>query len=197
MIRVPVQTFNRISRACGNEPERPFMQGVLVESTASGKVICTASDGKILACERTGFVTGVPASQTLIAPLYSEQSTECRHVSGDVVVIPGAACWVERDGMPVEFLQPLPYKYIDWRASALPKKAPKKPTVPVSFSARHIEKLLSTTPSGGIVFPEFIDVNSSVVVNDPDVPEWFGLFMPVLDGDKRNLQPAIIPGWFE
>jgi hypothetical protein len=188
MIRVPVQTFNRIANAVGDDPSRPFCHCVLIEVTASGKVFAIASDGKILACERIGFVQGLPASQTIIRPLP-------QHKSGDVVIVPGAV-WVEVNGMPIDFLQPINETYINWRF-ALPKTAPKKPVVPVSFSSRHLLKLASTSPSGGLVFPDFIAMDSSIVVNDADVPEWFGLYMPVVDGDKKNLQPAILPGWFE
>ncbi len=199
MIRVPVQTFNRIANAVGDDISRPWCHGVMIETTVGGKVFATASDGKILACELTGFVQNLPESETIIRPIP-------HHKSGDVVIFPvplgqpgNPTIYVEKDGMPIEFLQAIPDRFIDWRRSniAFPKAPPKKPIIPVSFEMRYIAKLLATTPSGSVVFPEYIDQNSSIVVNDPDVPEWFGLFLPIKDNDKKNLQPAILPGWFE
>ena len=54
--------------------------------------------------------------------------------------------------------------------------------------------LASTAPSGTIIFPEFIDVDTPVVVNDVHDPNWLGVFISKPEGNDTP-DPVTIPSW--
>lgn len=62
-----------------------------------------------------------------------------------------------------------------------------------------MEALNRSSPSGRIVFPEFIDANKPVMLRDMQFSNWAGLFMPNLANDKKEAytaEPATIPEWW-
>lgn len=59
--------------------------------------------------------------------------------------------------------------------------------------------LNKSSPSGVVRFPEFIDANKSVVMNDLKDPNWVGMFMANRRNDEGKpyaVEPAIVPEWW-
>lgn len=82
-----------------------------------------------------------------------------------------------------------------WR-DVLPKKLPAETTGGMFSNMNNLALLASTAPSGLIIFPECIDVDQPVIVNDVHDPNWLGVFM----SRPENMEapdPVTIPGWIK
>lgn len=67
------------------------------------------------------------------------------------------------------------------------------------WTLQDLEMLNKASPSGRIVFPEFIDANEPVIVRDHANPNWMGVFMANLADEKGKVQtakPATVPEWW-
>jgi len=71
------------------------------------------------------------------------------------------------------------------------------------WEVEQIAALGAASPSGELVFPEYIDVRMPIVVRDVNDETWFGLFMGYQrgeDGTAENMVtavPATLPSWFK
>jgi hypothetical protein len=59
-----------------------------------------------------------------------------------------------------------------------------------------IEALIKSSPSGGVVFPEFIDSSKPVMIRDSLKPNWAGVFIPDVSKGSTKHKPAEIPEWW-
>lgn len=59
-----------------------------------------------------------------------------------------------------------------------------------------VEVLFKASPTGKIVFPEFIDSGKPVTLRDRYSPEWVGLFIPKQNKGERITQKAELPKWW-
>lgn len=80
----------------------------------------------------------------------------------------------------------------NWRAW-FPDEMPTATHGAMFWQSLLIQALASTSPSGGICFPEFVDVTRPVVVRDGASENWAGLFMPV--PENPPIDAATIPNW--
>lgn len=79
----------------------------------------------------------------------------------------------------------------DWFPQELPTK-----TNGGIFAELQLLKLLSeSSPSGTVIFPEFIDNKMPVMLQDSIDPNWLGLFMPNGEVNSRSPEPFAIPSW--
>lgn len=63
-----------------------------------------------------------------------------------------------------------------------------------------VQALNSASPSGHVLFPEFIDANKPVLLRDENDPNWCGFFMVnVLNeqGQPYQVEPAELPKWWK
>lgn len=61
----------------------------------------------------------------------------------------------------------------------------------MQWDAYQVETLAKSSPSGQVVFPEFIDLEKPVILRDIKSSNWVGSFMPT--GDSK---PAKLPDWW-
>jgi len=80
-----------------------------------------------------------------------------------------------------------------WRG-CLPDKLPKITTGGMFTNVERLAVLASSSPSGMIIFPEQIDVDKPVVVNDVHDPNWLGVFLSKPENNSTP-DPVTIPGW--
>jgi len=59
-----------------------------------------------------------------------------------------------------------------------------------------VEILLRASPTGKVVFPEFIDVDKPVTLRDRYSPDWVGLFIPKPNVGDIVKQKAELPSWW-
>lgn len=60
----------------------------------------------------------------------------------------------------------------------------------------HVEALLKSSPTGKIVFPEFIDANSAIILRDIGNDNWRGVYIPKPQGETIS-QEATFPQWWK
>ena len=81
----------------------------------------------------------------------------------------------------------------NWRNWA-PSDNPAESTGAMYWNINHIETLVRSSPSGQIVFPEFINSSQPLVLRDRKSPNWAGLFIP--DAGDGLVKQAEIPEWW-
>jgi len=64
----------------------------------------------------------------------------------------------------------------------------------LAFDAVGLQRLVSASPSGFLVFEETIDTTRPMVVRDATSPDWCGFFMPRLN-DGLHHTGATVPRW--
>ncbi len=57
-----------------------------------------------------------------------------------------------------------------------------------------VTRLAATSPSGSLVFEQFIDVSRPTILRDINSPDWCGFFLPRLN-DGIYYAPATVPSW--
>lgn len=82
----------------------------------------------------------------------------------------------------------------DWRKWPA-DKMPKKSQHIMTWELYHIQALVESSPSGKIVFPEFINAEEPVVIRDLRDPNWVGLFIPKPQGETQKVA-AELPAWW-
>lgn len=60
----------------------------------------------------------------------------------------------------------------------------------------YVESLIKSSPSGKVIFPEFINVEQPIVLRDYYYPEWVGLFIPQISKDIKINEGADLPEWW-
>jgi hypothetical protein len=60
-----------------------------------------------------------------------------------------------------------------------------------------IEALLSSSPTGKVTFPEFIDNEKPVLIRDRSNKNWIGLFIPNIDIGEPDVKAATLPEWLK
>lgn len=85
----------------------------------------------------------------------------------------------------------------DWRSWVV--KAPEVSTGIMCWDLFHVETLISASPSGKVVFPEYIDASKPLMIRDRyRDQEWIGIFLPgeTLPPDAvREINERMVPAW--
>lgn len=81
-----------------------------------------------------------------------------------------------------------------WR-KWLPPASARSNKGPMYWGLDHIETLVKTSPSGKIVFPEFIDIDKPIIIRDTDNDNWFGVFIARPAPSQLTPEPAELPEW--
>lgn len=87
-------------------------------------------------------------------------------------------------------LEAVPLK--DWQDWVKP--FPKVATGGVFANVDQLSALVSTSPSGKVLFPRAIDVNEPIAIADAIASNWLGFFVP-WDSDGRKYDFADFPEW--
>ena len=64
------------------------------------------------------------------------------------------------------------------------------------FDLYSVMTLFESSPSGNVVFPQYIDTTRPVTLRDRLSENWVGLFIPTIDMKKEPLKPAVLPDWW-
>lgn len=64
---------------------------------------------------------------------------------------------------------------------------------PMYWNLFYVQSLIQASPSGKVVFPEFIDASKPVTLKDVSTDNWIGLFIPE---DVKIKDEAKIPTWW-
>lgn len=114
--------------------------------------------------------------------------------NGSLIIIQ-APGWTIAKGSVTGRMYPLnaevPGEWPDWRG-VVPALQPSKNNGAFVFGAEWLGRLAKAAPSGVIVLPKFADLDTPVVVNDLNDPNWIGI---ILLGKQGGKKPAEIPDW--
>lgn len=81
-----------------------------------------------------------------------------------------------------------------WR-KWFPDEIPTQSYGTMFWNTESIYSLSCASKTGGLKFPQYIDVRKPVLINDADSSDWIGLFMPTQQGTP-NMSPVAMPDWF-
>lgn len=84
-----------------------------------------------------------------------------------------------------------------WR-TWVPKQEPAASSGAMKWTLSDMFAINASSPSGEIVFPEFIDANQPVIIRDFKVDNWIAMFMANMmeDGKVILAEPAVLPAWW-
>lgn len=208
-ISISCETYVRLaSLAAALDPadKRQHLKAVYVESR-KGRVIALATDIKRMAVEFVAELPGVDDGNVslIIDPILINQCNAEKAFDSRLHIVYNAILGFAsvKTTFGFEFqgnaCVPLPVEteFQNWR-DWLPSK-PVKATKGAMFSRMEgLAQLAAASPTGSIVWPEFIDNTQPVIVRDIHDQNWLGVFMPNrLDehGITQYPEPATLPGW--
>lgn len=89
---------------------------------------------------------------------------------------------------------PLPndHEFQRWR-DWMPKEIPTQSYGTMFWNTTSIYALSCACKSGGLTFPQHIDIRKPVVINDAQYSDWVGVFMP--SAKDIEIKNVIIPDW--
>lgn len=212
LFKVPGAVFSRIAQVAHNaafdgpEDARPYLAGVRIERDDSMRLFVVATNAKVMAVEYLDFnADGPPGAVTVNAAVM------LKLIRGalNTVVITDGAIWLEDEaGTPLEFADPsaiMPGFYPDWR-KIVPKGERTKGHGIMSYRGHNIDRLAKSSPSGILVFPDWINEGGPIIVravpddlkNNEHFPNWFGMFIGMLQyGTVKPPPAAVIPDWLK
>jgi hypothetical protein len=206
---VPCNTLFRLSQICKffqphvSEEKKSLINTIRLENKA-GYLYAIATNSEVAAIERIGPTDQPDDSCHLkIDPDFTENMrTQAQYgVSAVVTTIPmGAFSMLQTPvGLTIAdccywFGSETPMH--EWRTWA-DLKPPSKSSGSIYLDLHHIEILFSASPSGKIVFQEFIDVEKPITIRDRFVDNWVGLFIPCPDFHEGSVAKAKLPDWWK
>lgn len=167
----------RIDNGCAVASNRIVMAVERLENPNSGICHIIADKALIAQC-----AAEAPFKSDLVVTVIDElKYATAKTTLG--YVHPGNAClWSET-----------PNDYDRWRSIIALDRA-KKSVGGMFWETSSIANLAASSPSGRLVFEEFIDCTRPTIVRDINDYGWFGVFNPYSDHDRTD--PATLPNWF-
>lgn len=83
------------------------------------------------------------------------------------------------------------HEFQKWR-EWFPDEMPTKSSGVMHWRVDHLYALAASSPSGGVMFPRFIDEKKPVVLTDDGTDNWRGLFLPSTNEPNT---PSTLPDW--
>lgn len=187
---IPYEAFERIAKVCTTPDDEhykfPFSRGVRVaRAVAGGKFVTTltATNGKILVCEvveQTDMPTGALGSVVV------DPTTLLKRQAGEHIISSDADVFLIDDAF-VDVEQYLPRDPVDNLGTKFVN----------SFDITHMNLMASTTRTGKLIFPDRYNLHAkeTIVVNEYQNDDWFGLFLPLAYKEKVQPTAASVPTW--
>lgn len=205
---IPCETFTRLAAIPSffpldvDEEHRADLRCVRVENV-KGHRIAIAANKKIAAIEYLGVTTEADGvAHIVIDPLLIEQCKTEAKFNGflEVLLIPEIATATARTMLGYSYkgnacIYPQDSVMNGWRGWGPPMPV-KKSKGALFLNLGYIELLNKSSPSGKIIFPEFIDVDMPAVLRDRENANWVGLFFPAPPQIEPAATPAILPQWW-
>lgn len=203
-VEISCEIYSRMSEiplCLADGDQRKYFRSIYIERH-NQQLFLVVTNGALAAIEHIGPNDG-PDERTAIAidqALIDQCQREVQYNSNLVIVANDVLSYTTIKttfgyNHPGNMMVTLPANnhFDNWRKWA-PDEMPTKNKGAMFWASALINALAIASPTGGICFPEFIDVTKPVVVRDKDSANWFGLFMPTTDdGDK--IEPATVPDW--
>lgn len=199
-ITISCEVFARLANLAKLN-QNGYLRSIWLENN-NGKVIAVATDRKIMAVEFLGEVAGVDFSMNAVVDDALVSQCEIEKSIGSKITFshnptlnyttatttlgytfPGNASVIASDENMIA----------RWR-SCLPDKIPAISTGGMFTKMERLAILAKTAPSGVVIFPEIIDVDVPVIVNDVHDPNWFGVFISKPEGVETP-DAVTLPGW--
>lgn len=188
---IPCETIVRLSSVMprpGAEID-PIFFYLRIEN---GMVIAT--DRKFMAIEHVGGAGGIIHMQ--ITPALLAQCKVEVPLSSKLTLDP--ATGIVRTTMGYTETVPIyaaPCDFDRWREIVKDAARECKASAGAMFwSLDDVARLASTSPSGQVVFPKFIDTGRPMLLRDVNSPDWLGVFHAV-SNDGLMHSPATLPSW--
>lgn len=200
------ETFVRLANVCSSfspkldEEARKKLNVIRLENT-NGDLVAVASNHVIACVEKVGKATDVDSfcEVRLDAALLTQLKQEALYGSFLTVnILPELAnstcqttmgwlypnCCAWHDDSPLK-------KWRNWGVENAVQSSGS-----MYWDVDEVEILLRSSPTGKVIFPEFINVDQPVTLRDRYSPDWVGLFMPRPDVGEIVRQKAELPEWW-
>lgn len=208
-VSISCEIFARLTNVIANfdaNETRQYLKSVYVEHHL-GNAFAVATNGKIAAIEFLGKREFEQASVNIVAdPVLIQQCrTEAAFNSvlsvnfNEVLQFGSAKTTLGYCYPGNAVIAPRNPEFSQWRNWA-PDKPVKASKGAMFWNTEQIAALGASSPSGRLLFPEFIDATKPIVVRDIIDENWFGLFMPnrmVENETITYMEGAKLPEWFK
>lgn len=214
---IPCEIYGRLARIADTSTWRfkpeplPHLKCIHLEHK-SGETVAVVSNRKIAAVQRIGK-TDQPdgAISIIIDPSILAQCEIEARTDGELIIdvtnIPGfryaqlrsSLGWAFSGNVGLFFDTPsgLHDDWQTWRR-ILPPAASKKSKGFMYLWCEALAQLAFAAPSGAIVFPECINTDEVIFVQDSIDTDWLGLFIGVgKDASERKFNAATMPKWLK
>jgi hypothetical protein len=206
---ISCEIFARLANVVKDIPAtetRAHLKSVYVEHK-NGNAFAVVSNSKFAAIEHLGKVEGGDGSIHIAADAALIQQCQTEAPFNSVLAVgyndmlkfatakttlgycyPGNAA-ITADGSPL----------VEWRKWA-PEKPVKATKGAMFWNTENIIAIGKSSPSGRVLFPEFIDATKPVVIRDVTDDNWLGIFMPnrAVEGETITYsEGAKLPEWFK
>lgn len=183
--------------------QRDYLKSVWLEITDKGDVLAIATNVKVAAIEHLGTIKSEPGKMNVCVDdaLIEQCKTETAFdgtitfVNNPVLKFISAKTslgYVHATNAGVYTDEKNEFEsWRDW----FPDKLPEKTNGGIFSNLENLALLASSSPTGSVVFQEFVDAKQPVMVQDVHEPSWVGLFMPRPDAKNRSPEPFAIPTW--
>lgn len=211
--KIPCETYIRLAGAVVPHPVKPVavpLQCIRIERQ-KGFVVALATNNRICVVEKIDATTEPDGAVNIrIDPVLLQQCELEKQFDSeliiDVIDLPGVQVVTCKSTFGYSHngdigVFPTPEEHIkywqNWREKIIPYDQPKKSNGFLMLDTVGMEQLTRCSPSGVIVFPEKIDTDQAVIVNDSIDPGWLGIFMAVhWEESKVGVNSAAtVPNW--
>jgi len=197
---IPCDTFARLAYVTNHtlQPLNPWFLSIRIENN-----LALASNRKVLVVEKLPWqnpgVVHVPITPEIIALCEAEKAIKSNlHVSYEPV-INFASLQTTRGAKLMQgngaVMCTEPNDFDKWREKIvdIAREPVKKSNGGMYWDAEDMANLAASSPSGRLVFPEFINVEKPTVIRDINDYDWFAVWVPSMP--NRLLTSATLPIW--
>lgn len=204
------QTFIRLAGVCNYfspfiEPEMKDKLNTLRLENLNGKTIAIITNHKIAVIEYLsdttepdGFAHVKLDPQMIgICAAMGDNILEITTIP-EILFATAQSCGFSYNGNACHWFNDSPLnEWRSWAGLQGKENIPKKSKGAMVWNLSYIQSLIAASPSGRVVFPEFIDVDKPVVIRDRVSPKWAALFLakPAAT-DIDDVIPAALPAWW-
>lgn len=208
LVNIKCSTFLRIASICNFfepecDPELKRKINTVRLEIAGEKLLAIATNQKIAAIEKIAYVHGKTDEHMHVNldPALINQCKAESFLDGYLTIntIPEIASAVAQtssgwafNGNPCHWFDDTPLdNWRDW----IPDEPVKKSEGIMMWNLHHVESLIASSPSGKVIFPEFINARKPLVMRDREDDNWVGVFIPKPHGEIQKTA-AEIPEWW-
>ncbi len=207
--QIPCETYYRLSKILSyfqpdiDDEIKQKINCIRLENS-NGILIAVATNQKIAVIEKIGATNQPNGAVHIVVneKLINQAKTEKVYNSFiEVIAIPQMAMASAKTMLGYTYegnvaIFPTETPMDDWRDWAADEPI-KKSKGAMYWNTIYLNMLNESSLSGKLAFPEFIDTEKPVVLNDIENPNWIGLFMPKRADSEIQVSPAQLPKWWK